>query len=248
MDAGEKIIQDEFNRRAATHRSLHAVLDATAQEQVQFENIYRHFISRKLILDNLHPGKNDVILDFGCGVGRLSLPLAEKGAEVKGVDFSEAMIETARDKFHHNAVSYMLLNDSRLPFSESTFSKAFTCWVLQHCQAETVHAIFKEIIYVLSKDGIFIILEQTKAKASETPIHFFRTADWYVKAAEAAGFRILLKKNVIRFPSYAMHLWKKRISAGGAFLSLLAGIEKLTVNRKPQNADYHSTLFIFQKP
>src|SRR3954470_15843781 len=35
-------------------------------------------------------------LDFGCGVGRLLLPLSEKFSHVSGIDISPAMLELAR--------------------------------------------------------------------------------------------------------------------------------------------------------
>jgi magnesium-protoporphyrin O-methyltransferase len=35
------------------------------------------------------------VLDAGCGTGSLSIPLAQAGAVVEGIDFSERMIETA---------------------------------------------------------------------------------------------------------------------------------------------------------
>lgn len=38
---------------------------------------------------------NKAILDIGCGSGRISLPLAENGAKVTGIDYSSQMIELA---------------------------------------------------------------------------------------------------------------------------------------------------------
>src|SRR5688572_20637499 len=35
-------------------------------------------------------------LDFGCGVGRVAIPLAQRCKSVVGVDISEAMVEGAR--------------------------------------------------------------------------------------------------------------------------------------------------------
>jgi 2-polyprenyl-3-methyl-5-hydroxy-6-metoxy-1,4-benzoquinol methylase len=37
------------------------------------------------------------ILDVGCGSGRISLPLAERGARVTGIDYSSRMIELANE-------------------------------------------------------------------------------------------------------------------------------------------------------
>lgn len=41
--------------------------------------------------------QNKRVLDIGCGSGRISLALAEKGAEVVGIDFSSRMIDLAND-------------------------------------------------------------------------------------------------------------------------------------------------------
>lgn len=47
----------------------------------------------KLVLEECEPGKT--ILDIGCGSGRISLALAEKGANVTGIDYSSQMIRLA---------------------------------------------------------------------------------------------------------------------------------------------------------
>ena len=44
-----------------------------------------------------YEGDNKTILDIGCGSGRISLPLAEKGAKVTGIDYSSQMIELANE-------------------------------------------------------------------------------------------------------------------------------------------------------
>src|SRR5689334_18240011 len=43
------------------------------------------------------PTRFERVLDFGCGVGRLSQALAEHAAEVVGVDVAPPMIERARE-------------------------------------------------------------------------------------------------------------------------------------------------------
>lgn len=48
---------------------------------------------RRLIDPAFHPRH---ALDFGCGVGRLTLPLARECVEITGVDISRTMIEEAR--------------------------------------------------------------------------------------------------------------------------------------------------------
>ena len=43
------------------------------------------------------------VLELGCGTGRVSIPIAEAGADVTGLDFSQAMLEVARRKLRRRA-------------------------------------------------------------------------------------------------------------------------------------------------
>lgn len=66
------------------------------------------------------------VLDAPCGFGRLSRPLAEKGAVVLGVDQSEEMIATAvRDRGDVSAEQLRYLrHDLRVPLEEGGFDVA----------------------------------------------------------------------------------------------------------------------------
>jgi SAM-dependent methyltransferase len=89
----------------------------------------------ELIAEHLAPRPGMVVLDYGCGVGRLAKPLIETfGCHVIGVDISAAM----------RALSVDYVRDERfLAVSPTQFDAliahglsvdaAFTVWVLQHC-------------------------------------------------------------------------------------------------------------------
>jgi magnesium-protoporphyrin O-methyltransferase len=54
-----------------------------------------------MVLSWLCPGNSvecQTVLDAGCGTGSLSIPLAQAGAVVNGIDFSERMIEAAKNR------------------------------------------------------------------------------------------------------------------------------------------------------
>src|SRR5450755_1479730 len=75
-------------------------------------------------------------LDFGCGVGRLVLPLATDAgfSEVVGIDISPSMLaEAARNASlaQVNNVRFVL-GDDRLSQLEGTFDFIHSCIVLQH--------------------------------------------------------------------------------------------------------------------
>jgi len=49
--------------------------------------------------------KGKEVLDFGCGTGRYTIPLAKKGAKVTGIDLTPAMIRRAKEKSKEESVN-----------------------------------------------------------------------------------------------------------------------------------------------
>ena len=58
-------------------------------------------------------------LDFGCGVGRLTIPLARSCANVTGVDISHAMLDEARRNCEARGVSNVVFTDSARYFADT---------------------------------------------------------------------------------------------------------------------------------
>eukprot|EP00427_Karlodinium_veneficum_P048681 CAMPEP_0169225500 /NCGR_PEP_ID=MMETSP1016-20121227/23235_1 /TAXON_ID=342587 /ORGANISM="Karlodinium micrum, Strain CCMP2283" /LENGTH=249 /DNA_ID=CAMNT_0009304019 /DNA_START=203 /DNA_END=952 /DNA_ORIENTATION=- len=54
--------------------------------------------NKKQLQTNAVPTQNRTICDAGCGVGSLSLPLAERGAIVSGSDISAAMVKESTER------------------------------------------------------------------------------------------------------------------------------------------------------
>ena len=73
------------------------------------------------------------VLDFGCGTGRHALCLAENGAVVTALDFSEGMLSEARRKPEAYLVDF-LPHDLRepLPYADSKFYLVVSGLVLEH--------------------------------------------------------------------------------------------------------------------
>lgn len=71
------------------------------------------------ILDNAYVTKGKTVLDVACGTGVL-IPdyIARNVLHVTGVDISSEMIKLARDKFHHEQVSFLCADIESLSFEE----------------------------------------------------------------------------------------------------------------------------------
>lgn len=63
----------------------------------------RLMVSRAMRL--LAPGANERIADFFCGLGNFTLPIARSGAQVLGVEGSEALVRRAKQNAEYNGLS-----------------------------------------------------------------------------------------------------------------------------------------------
>ncbi|MBL4734717.1 MAG: methyltransferase domain-containing protein, partial [Flavobacteriales bacterium] len=100
----EKVVR-EFNRRALLHKDENAVLDAYDAHEIKRHNVYRNFVHKKMVNSNLRPGKEDVLLDYGCGVGRFAMLLSPLVRKVIGVDTAGDMIGVANDRLNKSKIS-----------------------------------------------------------------------------------------------------------------------------------------------
>ena len=87
-----------------------SALEKTAQLRTTPCNILEWEMFTSLVPASLS-GQN--LLDYGCGVGELSLLCARRGATVLGVDRSEAVIQTARHQAKVNLMNLMDMDRCR---------------------------------------------------------------------------------------------------------------------------------------
>jgi len=120
------------------------------------EEIFRVF--EKLKSDGLIPEDHQRAMDFGCGVGRLSRPLAGYFQEVYGVDVSPTMINHAIQFNEHDPESdrlHFVLNtgDDLSLFEDEFFSFIYTTIVLQHIPYPASIKYLEEFMRVLKPGG-----------------------------------------------------------------------------------------------
>lgn len=84
----------------------------------------------KAVVELLAPQPGERILDLGCGTGPLTSEIANRCAEVLGIDQSEEMVAQAKTKFP--ALHFQTLDARRLPFHaefDAVFSNAVLHWI-----------------------------------------------------------------------------------------------------------------------
>ena len=84
---------------------------------------------KKAVLDAVGPAEDKKVLEIACGTGRFTAMLAEQGAEIVGLDISEAMLQQGRRRAQAAGVDdqleYMRGDAGRLPFPDDHFDTVF---------------------------------------------------------------------------------------------------------------------------
>ncbi|MFN0314292.1 MAG: class I SAM-dependent methyltransferase [Burkholderiales bacterium] len=106
-------------------------------------------------------------LDFGCGVGRLVIPLANVALEVTGVDVSDSMLNEAKKNCEARSLKNVVLvkSDDNLSLSNDKYDFIHSFIVFQHIPVTRGERIFENLIAHLESDGICVV-HFTYAKTS----------------------------------------------------------------------------------
>jgi len=104
------------------------------------------------------PIRRDRLLDFGCGVGRVTRALADHFQSVVGVDAAATMIAHARDLNASCRNCEFVVNpgaDLR-GFCTGTFDVIYSRLVLQHIPPALVRVYIPELVRVLAPGGVLM--------------------------------------------------------------------------------------------
>lgn len=119
-------------------------------------------------------------LDFGCGVGRLLIPLAEHAERAVGVDVAPNMLELTRKHLSERGISNtdLVLGDDTLSRVTGTYNFVNSYIVLQHIPPERGMRLIRRMLQLLDVGGVFS-LHLTYAKERKFFMHEQGRASYY---------------------------------------------------------------------
>jgi SAM-dependent methyltransferase len=127
------------------------VTDFMATGEAEVATVMRHLERIGFV-----PDRRGEALDFGCGVGRLTQPLARRFAECVGVDISEEMVRKAVALNRYEHCRYVANAEPRLPFAADSFSFIYSNIVLQHVPPQFSTEYLREFMRVLAPGGVLV--------------------------------------------------------------------------------------------
>lgn len=108
------------------------------------------------VIPHLNPAikEGSRILDFGCGVGRLTVPMAEyyKNALLVGYDIAEKFLDNAQLEAEKRDVDCLFI--SKLD-TTIKFDAAYSMLVLQHLNYQAKSQMIRKVASLLKKHGLF---------------------------------------------------------------------------------------------
>lgn len=97
----------------------------------------------------------DVILELGCGTGRVSVPLAKAGFDVTGLDISESMLSVAKTKSPH--VNWVQGDARKFDLNQQFSLILFPYNAMQHLYPDEIKSCLRSVRQSLKPNGRFVI-------------------------------------------------------------------------------------------
>jgi SAM-dependent methyltransferase len=127
------------------------VTEFMATGDAEIETVLQH-----LEAIGLQPDPGGAVLDFGCGVGRLTQALARRFRSCVGVDISQEMITQANALNHYGHCRYVVSTTPPLPFADESCSFLYSNLVLQHMARPFAVNYLREFTRLLASGGVLV--------------------------------------------------------------------------------------------
>jgi 2-polyprenyl-3-methyl-5-hydroxy-6-metoxy-1,4-benzoquinol methylase len=158
MTGDDVVDSTTLQQNTLAHEHVHELWESgfrSPRNELFYELAFEH------ILGKIQPPPGSVFLEVGCGRGFHAMRLARRGYKVKAVDFSDAVLDMARENVRAAGLEHLIDVDREdlidLSYDDHTFDYAL-CWgVLMH--VPEVERAIEELSRVIAPGGHLIVHE-----------------------------------------------------------------------------------------
>lgn len=143
--------QPQLKRRAGDAIQIRGDYQARALKSERAAQRFWHEAKFRLIERIAMPGKQDRVLDAGCGSGTISYFLSQHAGEAVGIDSNPSAIAYARDAYRAPNLHFQLGQFDDL-MGEKAFDKIYSIEVIEHLYADQVADVLS-LFYKLANPG-----------------------------------------------------------------------------------------------
>ena len=112
--------------------------------------------------------ENHIVLDIACGTGNITIPLAQMGYDMIGVDKSTDMLAQAQAKASDRQILFLAQDMRELDLYGTVDAAICVCDGMNYILSEAeLEAVFKHIRMFLNTGGVFIFDMNTEYKFKE---------------------------------------------------------------------------------
>jgi demethylmenaquinone methyltransferase/2-methoxy-6-polyprenyl-1,4-benzoquinol methylase len=146
IDKSPQTIQTMFNMIAQRYDFINEIMSFGTQKIIKY-----------LCIKSLHTKPNDNVIDLCCGTGDLAriIKKIQPKSTVVGVDFSEKMLEIAKDK--NPDIKFLQCDVTNLPFADNSIDIVTMGFGLRNVQ--NTQKAMSEIHRILKPEGKFLHLD-----------------------------------------------------------------------------------------
>jgi SAM-dependent methyltransferase len=206
-----------------------------------------HYIDllQKIALEEVLELKGDeVVLDFGCGSGRISYWIAPKVKKVVGLETTSEMIDLAEKSRTAENVEFMVYDGVHFPVFPHPFDVILSVWVLQYLEGERLKETVSILARYLRSGGKFYLIEQV---SDNIRVGRPRVRE-YLKAFEELKLECFQYYPIRNGRWWLLYLIRYGLIAKKWFRQIAAWELKKNKQRKENISYYKDYLFLIKKP